>query len=157
MMPVLKDRVRIFPVRPLSNKQFHTLETRELLGQLKTLSESLVRVVDVEQPVEAHVDAERDVDQVGVALLQPLVQAGQAAHQLGDVQQLLVLLQTVLLEDLAGCRHAQQVHWRQGTKKNTELQNQIKSLHISTFLLPAVSTGVDSSWFGLLTVSERTL
>ncbi len=69
-----------------------------------------VRVVDVEQPVEAHVDAQRDIDQVRVALLQPLVQAGQTGDQLGDVQQLLVLFQTVLVEHLARHRHAQQVH-----------------------------------------------
>lgn len=69
-----------------------------------------VRVVDVEQPVEAHVHAQLDVDQVGVALLQPLVQAGEAGHQLGDVQQLLVLLQGVLLEHLARRLHAQEVH-----------------------------------------------
>lgn len=71
-----------------------------------------VRVIDVEQPVEAHVDAQRDVDQVGVALLQPLVQAGQTGDQLGDVQQLLVLLQAVLVENLARHRHAQQVHYK---------------------------------------------
>lgn len=69
-----------------------------------------VRVVDIEQPVEAHVDTQRDVDQVRVALFQPLVQAGQAGDQLRDVQKLLVLFQAVLLEHLARQRHAQQVH-----------------------------------------------
>lgn len=68
------------------------------------------RVVDVQQPVQAHVDAQQDVDQVRVALLQPLVQAGQTGDQLGDVQQLLVLFQAVLVEHLARHRHAQQVH-----------------------------------------------
>jgi len=69
-----------------------------------------IRVVDVEQPVEAHVHAQRDVDQVRVALLQPLVQAGQTGGQQGDVEQLLVLLQAVLVEHLARHRHAQQIH-----------------------------------------------
>lgn len=69
-----------------------------------------VRVVDVQQPVEAHVNAERDIDQVGVVLLKSLVEAREAGDQLRDVQQLLVLLQTVLVEYLASCRHAQQVH-----------------------------------------------
>lgn len=69
-----------------------------------------VRVVDVQQPVEAHVNAERDIDQVGVVLLKSLVEAREAGDQLRDVQQLLVLLQTVLVENLASCRHAQQVH-----------------------------------------------
>lgn len=36
-----------------------------------------------------------------MALLQPLVQAGQTGDQLGDVEQLLVLLQPVLVEHLA--------------------------------------------------------
>lgn len=72
-----------------------------------------VRVVNIEQPVETHVDAQRHVDQVRVALLQPLVQAGQAGDQLGDVQQLLVLLQAVLVKHLARRRHAQQVHCEQ--------------------------------------------
>lgn len=71
-----------------------------------------VRVVDIEQPVEAHVDAQRDIDEVGVALLQPLVQAGETSDELRDVQQLLVLLQTVLVEHLAHHWHAQQVHYR---------------------------------------------
>lgn len=70
-----------------------------------------VRVVDVEQPVEAHVHTQRDVDQMGVALLQSLIQAGQAGDQLRDVQELLVLFQTVLVKHLARQRHAQQVHW----------------------------------------------
>lgn len=72
-----------------------------------------LRVVDVEQPVEAHVHAQRDIDQVRVALLQLLVQAGQTGDQLGDVQQLLILLQTMLIEHLARHWHAQQVHYRQ--------------------------------------------
>lgn len=69
-----------------------------------------VRVVDIKKPVEAHVHTQRDIDQVRVALLQPLVQAGQTGDQLGDIQQLLVLLQTVLVKHLACHRHAQQVH-----------------------------------------------
>ena len=73
-------------------------------------SGSDIRVIDIKQPVEAHVDAQRDVDQVRVALLQPLIQAGQAGDQLGDVQQLLILFQALLVEYLARVRHAQQVH-----------------------------------------------
>lgn len=69
-----------------------------------------VRVVDVKQPVEAHVNAERDTDQVGVVLLKSLVEARETGDQLRDVQQLLVLLQTVLVKYLTSCRHAQQVH-----------------------------------------------
>lgn len=75
-----------------------------------------VRVVDVEQPVEAHVHTQWDVDQVRVALFQPLVQAGQAGDQLRDVQKLLVLLQPVLVEHLARQRHAQQVHCEDGER-----------------------------------------
>lgn len=69
-----------------------------------------VRVVDIEQPVETHVHAQRHLDQVGVALLQPLVQACQEGHQLGDVQELIVLLQTVLLKHLTCRWHGQKVH-----------------------------------------------
>lgn len=76
----------------------------------KRLRVLIVRVVDVEQPVEAHVDTEWDVDQVRVALFQSLIQAGQAGNQLRDVQKLLVLFQAVLVEHLACQRHAQQVH-----------------------------------------------
>lgn len=76
----------------------------------KRMRAPIVRVVDVEQPVEAHVDTEWDVDQVRVALFQSLIQAGQAGNQLRDVQKLLVLFQAVLVEHLACQRHAQQVH-----------------------------------------------
>lgn len=111
MMPVLNDRVRIFPVRPLKDDSEAFKNTAQPV-QLVASACSYVRVVDVEQPVEAHVDAQRHVDQVRVALLQPLVQAGEAGGQLGDVQQLLVLFEAVLLEDLARRWHAQQVHCR---------------------------------------------
>lgn len=112
MIPVLNDRVRIFPVRPLKNdsKTFRNKPKPVKLGVGACL---YVRVIDVEQPVEAHVDAQRHVDQVRVALLQPLVQAGEAGGQLGDVQQLLVLFEAVLLEDLASCWHAQEIHCRE--------------------------------------------
>lgn len=76
----------------------------------KRLRVPIIRVVDVEQPVEAHVDTQWDVDQVRVALFQSLIQAGQAGNQLRDVQKLLVLFQAVLVEHLACQRHAQQVH-----------------------------------------------
>lgn len=69
-----------------------------------------VRVVDVKQPVETHVNTQRDIDQVGVVLLKSLVEACETGDQLRDVQQLLVLLQTVLVKYLTSCRHAQQVH-----------------------------------------------
>lgn len=69
-----------------------------------------VRVVDIEQPVQAHVDTQWDVDQVRVVLFQSLIQAGQAGDQLRDVQKLLVLFQAVLVEHLARQWHAQQVH-----------------------------------------------
>lgn len=88
-------------------KQINIEYTRPLQKGLRV---PIIRVVDVEQPVEAHVDTQWDVDQVRVALLQSLIQAGQAGNQLRDVQKLLVLFQAVLVEHLACQRHAQQVH-----------------------------------------------
>lgn len=70
-----------------------------------------VRVVNVEQPVEAHVHAERHVDQVLVLLLQAVVNRRQAVDDVGDGQQLVVVGQPVLLEGVLSHVQAQEVHW----------------------------------------------
>lgn len=79
-----------------------------------------IRVVDVEQPVETHVHAQRDINQVGMALLQPLVQTGQTGDQLWYVEQLLILFKTVLIKDLACHWHTHQIHWRHGKTESRD-------------------------------------
>lgn len=69
-----------------------------------------VRIINVEQPVETHVHAQRHVDQAAVLLLQTVVDAGQTVDHLHDVHELLILFQTVLLKGLTGRRHAQKIH-----------------------------------------------
>ena len=75
---------------------------------------SNARVVDVEQPVEAHVDAERHVDQVFVLLLQAVVHRRQAVDDVRHRELLAVLGQLVLLEGALGHAQLQQVHWGGG-------------------------------------------
>lgn len=65
---------------------------------------SHVRVVDVEQPVETHVDAQRDVNQVLVFLLQVVVHGGETVNDLGDAELRRVHAQFVLLEHGLGDR-----------------------------------------------------
>lgn len=50
-----------------------------------------VRVVNVEKPVETHVNAERHIDKVFVLLLQAVVDGCQAVDDVGDGQQLAVV------------------------------------------------------------------
>lgn len=75
-----------------------------------------VRVVNVEQPVETHVDAERHVDQVFVLLLQAVVDGRQAVDDVGDGQQLIVVGELVLLEGVLGHAEVQQIHCRGETE-----------------------------------------
>lgn len=76
-----------------------------------------VRIINVEQPVETHVHAERHVDQAAVLLLQTVVDAGQTVDHLHDVHELLILFQIVLLKGLTGRRHAQKIHCVQKNAK----------------------------------------
>ena len=71
-----------------------------------------VRVVNIEQPVETHVHAERHVDQVFVLLLQPVVDGRQAVDDFRDGQQLIVVGELVLLEGALGHAEVQQVNCR---------------------------------------------
>lgn len=61
-----------------------------------------VRVVDVEQPVETHIHAERDVDQIVVLLLQAVIDSGQTVDDLQDIHGLVILLEVVLVQGIAG-------------------------------------------------------
>jgi hypothetical protein len=58
-----------------------------------------LRVVYVEQPVETHIDAEWNIDQVLVQLLKPIVSGGQTVDDVWDTQELIILVQFVLLEN----------------------------------------------------------
>lgn len=71
-----------------------------------------VRVVNIEQPVETHVDAERHVDQVFVLLLQAVVNRCQTVNDVRDGHQLIVVCELVLLEGVLGHIKVQQVHCR---------------------------------------------
>lgn len=71
-----------------------------------------VRVINVEQPVETHVNTEWHIDQVFVLLLQAVVNGCQAVDDVGDGQQLIVVGELVLLEGVLGHVEVQQVHCR---------------------------------------------
>lgn len=71
-----------------------------------------VRVVNVEEPVKTHVNAERHVDQVFVLLLQAVVDGRQAVDDIGNGQQLIVVGELVLLKRVLGHAEIQQVHCR---------------------------------------------
>lgn len=57
-------------------------------------------VVDVEQPVETHVDTKWNVDKDGPLLLQPLVQRRQTMYHLHHIHHMLPLLQILLPKHL---------------------------------------------------------
>lgn len=78
-------------------------------GQDADLS-TAASVVNIEQPVETHVNAERHVDQVFVLLLQAVVDGRQAVDDVGDGQQLIVVGEFVLLEGVLGNAEVEQVH-----------------------------------------------
>lgn len=69
-----------------------------------------VRVVDIEEPVETHVDAERHVHQVLVLLLQVVVDGCETVDDLGDAKLSRVDVQFVLLEHGLSDGQVQQVH-----------------------------------------------
>lgn len=71
-----------------------------------------VRVINIEQPVETHVNTEWHIDQVFVLLLQAVVNGCQAVDDVGDGQQLIVVGELVLLEGVLGHVEVQQVHCR---------------------------------------------
>lgn len=70
------------------------------------------RVINVEKPVETHVNAKRHVDEVFVLLLQAVVDGCQAVDDVGDGQQLAVVGELVLLERVLSHAEVQQVHCR---------------------------------------------
>ena len=69
-----------------------------------------IRVIDIQQPVEAHVHAERNIDQVIVLLFQPIVNGGQAVNDLQNIHRLVVLFEVVLVQGIACSRQTQQIH-----------------------------------------------
>lgn len=71
-----------------------------------------VRVVNIEQPVETHVNTEWHVDQVLVLLFQAVVDGCQAVDDIGNGQQLIVVCEFVLLKGVLGHIEVQQVHCR---------------------------------------------
>lgn len=71
-----------------------------------------VRVINIEQPVETHVNAEWHIDQVFVLLLQAIVDRCQAINDVGDEQHLIVVGELVLLKGVLCHAEVQQVHCR---------------------------------------------
>ena len=85
-----------------------------------------IRVKDVKQPVETHVDTQRHVDQVLVVLLQAVVDAGECVDHLGDRQHTRTRHTPLLLECRLGHGQVQQIHWRrergrEGERKREKL------------------------------------
>lgn len=85
-----------------------------LLGKLlelpHVLSPPYIRVIDIQKPVEAHVHAEGDVDQVIVLLLQSIVNGGQAVNDLQNIHWLVILFEVVLVQGITGSRQTQEIH-----------------------------------------------
>ena len=59
-----------------------------------------VRIINIQQPLETHIHAERDVDQIVVLLLQAVINSGQTVNDLQDVHGLVVLLEVVLVQGI---------------------------------------------------------
>lgn len=84
-----------------------------LLGKLLSGPRSehpYVRVVDIQQPVEAHVHTERNVDQVIVLLFQSIVNGGQAVNDLQNIHRLVILFEVVLVQGITCSRQTQEIH-----------------------------------------------
>lgn len=70
-----------------------------------------IPVIDIEQPVDGQVQAERYVDEGGVLRCEKLVDTSQHSHHVCYVQQLVVLrTQTVAVKCFNGSAQAQQVN-----------------------------------------------
>ena len=77
---------------------------------LSPIQMSYVRVVNVKQPVETHVNTEWHIDQVFVLLLQAIIHRCQAIDDIRDGQQVIVVGELVLLKGVLGHVEVQQVH-----------------------------------------------
>lgn len=91
-----------------------------MLGKLfraLCLQHPYVRVIDIQQPVEAHVHAERNIDQIIVLLFQSIINSGQAVDDLQNIHRLVILLEVVLVQGIACSRQIQEIHC-----KNKETQ-----------------------------------
>lgn len=75
-----------------------------------------IRVINIQQPVETHVHAERDVDQIVVFLLQAIINSGQTINDLQNVHGLIVLLEVVLVQSITCRRQAQEIHCKSHIK-----------------------------------------
>lgn len=64
---------------------------------------SYIRVINIQQPIETHIHAERDVDQIVVLLLQAIINSGQTINDLQDVHGLVILLEIVLVQGITSC------------------------------------------------------
>lgn len=69
-----------------------------------------IRVIDIQQPVETHVDTKWHIDQVFVLLLQAVIDGCQAIDDIWNGQQLIVVCELVLLKSVLGHVKVQQVH-----------------------------------------------
>lgn len=97
-------------------------KTKEAYSQQSVLNVkqmAYVRVVNVEQPVETHINAKRHVDQVFVLLLQAVIDGRQAVDDIRNRQELIVVGELVLLKGVLGHVEVQQVHCKCVCKRET--------------------------------------
>lgn len=99
------------PFVKLEPKQEIIFNTSPLSQQKKLHSP----IINIEQPVEAHINAERNVDQNGPLLLQPLVDGSQAMNHLHNIHHVLPLLQLLLPKHVYQAAQRHQIHWKQHT------------------------------------------
>lgn len=115
-----KQEKKIFVQLPSKVKSSVFIKTIHLplLAQLQPPPPLHPPVVDVEQPVETHVDAEWDVHQDGLLLLQSFVHGGQAVDHLHHIHHVLALLQLLLPKHLPEAAERHQIHCKQSDTDN---------------------------------------
>lgn len=101
--PIFMDRTRIFPLRPLRgpHPQLYTTysyKNGKIFALLWSsgwscchIDRAHIRVINVEKPVETHINAEWHIDKVFVLLLQAIIDGCQAVDDFRDGQKLTVV------------------------------------------------------------------
>ena len=62
-----------------------------------------VRIINIQQPIETHIHAERNVDQVLMHLLKAIISCCQTVDDIWNTKKLIILVQFVLFENFICC------------------------------------------------------
>lgn len=105
------------------------------------LQHPYVRVIDIQQPVEAHVYAERNIDQIIVLLFQSIINSGQAVNDLQNIHRLVILLEVVLVQGIACSRQIQEIHCWNKKRYNKACRETVVVLPVSKRICLAYMSG----------------